>query len=743
MGPEVVSRNRNCEFNGPYAGRDLYITMYQESEREFVVTHNANIKPVSYFTGRETELQDLRQRIEEGRKSVLVSGMGGIGKTHICRKLFEEYWKKHAKGENCPFRHIGYIEYSGDMGSSLQSCLKFRRQDSPEQNQEAAWRELEYLASDGKLLLFVDNVNTGIGADSGLQRLNGIPGAVILTSRQASFSDEFEPYRIGFLPVEQCKEIYEKIRFRGSAGKVRPEEMQDLEHIIENMVGRHTITVELLAHLANTKAWTVKRLREELEEKGFRLTFHKNGEFVDIQKSYEVLYDLSDLTEAEKNILEAFSIFPYIPLDAETCNEWLLEDAGVSEDEDVLMGLYQKGWLQFDAVQESYALHPVFAQFIYEKYRPGMEKHQGLMKIYQKCAEMAGSGSVPENLNFIPFAETMLEKINTNHEIEKAEYLNNLAAFLAFIAEYEKAEELHEKSLEIFLRELGENHPNVAVLYNNLASISMDQGNYKKAEEFWKRSLRILRDIVGEAHKETMISYNGLAGTYLALGKYEEAEELLKKGIGICETTLGREHYVTLAAYDTLANVYAEMGEYKKAEKVCKESTRIRESLLGEDHLDLAVSYNNLGIIYFRQGEFEKAKELFEKSLQIRENVFGEDHIKITPAYHNLAEVYWKLGESGKARKLIYKGLQIKKRTFGEKHPDMINDYNLLAMIYEREGEYTAALKYCFKAYKICMEQLGPDHIHTQDVYAGMRLLWYEGMLRGDFNRWLEEKMKE
>ena len=337
MGPEIVNRNKGSIFYGDYVGRDniaVNIVMLQDSEREFVVTHNANIKPVSYFTGRETELQELRQRIEAGRKSVLVSGMGGIGKTHICRKLFEEYLNKHAEDGKCPFRHIGYVEYSGDMGGSLQSCLKFKQQDSPEQNQEAAWRELEYLAADGKLLLFVDNVDRLIGEDSGLQRLKGIPGAIVLTSRQISFGDEFEPYRIGFLGMEQCKEIYEKIRFEGSGKKVRPEEVLDLEYVIENLVGRHTITVELLAHLARTKPWSVKKLREELEEKGFRLTFHKDGELVNIQESYEVLYDLSELTEAEKNILEAFSVFPYLPLAAETCNEWLLADAGVSEDDD-------------------------------------------------------------------------------------------------------------------------------------------------------------------------------------------------------------------------------------------------------------------------------------------------------------------------------------------------------------------------------------------------------------------------
>ncbi len=128
MGPETVNRNRDSIFHGDYASRDLNVTnnyyaTFQDSEREFVVTHNANIKPVSYFIGRKAELRDLRQRIEEGRKSVLVSGMGGIGKTHICRKLFEEYVNQHADKRGEFFDHVGYIEYNGDMGSSLQSCL--------------------------------------------------------------------------------------------------------------------------------------------------------------------------------------------------------------------------------------------------------------------------------------------------------------------------------------------------------------------------------------------------------------------------------------------------------------------------------------------------------------------------------------------------------------------------------------------------------------------------------------------
>lgn len=243
----------------------MYITMMKDEDREFVVTHNANIKLVSYFTGRETELKELRQRIEEGRKSVLVSGMGGIGKTHICRKLFKEYLIKHNEGENEPFQYIGYVEYDGDMSSSLQSCLKFKKQDSPEQNQEAAWRELEYLALGGKLLLFVDNVDKTMVADPGLQKLNEIPGAIVLTSRRTSFGEGFEICPIGFLETEECRMIYEKIRFKGSGREVGTEEIHDLEYVLGDLAGKHTITVEFLAHLAYTKHWTVKRLREELE----------------------------------------------------------------------------------------------------------------------------------------------------------------------------------------------------------------------------------------------------------------------------------------------------------------------------------------------------------------------------------------------------------------------------------------------------------------------------------------------
>ena len=713
------------QYVGGNQTNNYYISMLQDSEREFVVTHNADIKPVSYFTGREMELQDLCQRIEEGRKSVLVSGMGGIGKTHICRKLFEEYINKHADGEDIPFYHIGYIEYNGDMDSSLMNCLKYRKQGNPEQNLEAAWEELKHLAADGKLLLFVDNVNVPVGEDAGLGRLKQIPGAVVLTSRRTSFSKEFEPYKIGFLSMEQCKKIYERIRYEDSGENVPEEDILDLEYIIENMAAGHTITVEFLAHLAYTKSWSVKRLHEELQSNGFRLQYKdEEDKLVNIQKSYEVLYDMSALTKAEQNILEAFSVFPYIPLSAETCNQWLLSDGGVSEDDDVLLSLYRKGWLQFDIEQGSITMHPVFAKFIYERCKPKLEGHRGLIEGCQKCLKIPKDGSALECQKYIPFAENILVKIDMEREMEQVQFMDVLAYLLRYIGGFQKAEVLYKKNLKIREKLYGEEHPDTAANYNNLVLLYKGQGKYREAEELCKKALQIREKIQGEEHPDTATSYNNLAGVYSAQGKYKEAEELYEKALWIREKMFGAEHSDTAASYNDLALLYENQGKYGEAEKLYEKALQIRTELLGEEHPDTATSYNNLAGVYGNLGKYKEAEKLYEKVLQISERVFGEEHPDTAASYNNLALLYESQGKYKKAEELHEKSLWISEKMFGEEHPDTATSYNNLAGAYRNHGRYREAEELYKKALWISEKLLGEEHPDTATSYSNLAVLY-------------------
>ena len=726
MGPEIVNRNKDSIFHGDFVGRDQNVTniiLFQDNEREFVVTHNANIKPVSYFTGRETELRELRQRIEDGRKSVLVSGMGGIGKTHICRKLFEEYVDKH---ENGSFQHIGYIEYDGEIDSSLQRCLKFKKQSDPEKNKEAVWQELEYLASSGKLLLFVDNVNVSIGEDPNLKRLMSIPGAIILSSRRRVFSKEFEPYRIGFLSIEQCKEIYEKIRYENSDTRITEEEEPDLEYIIETLVARHTITIEFLANLAWTNNWTVKRLRNELERNGFRLEYmDEEDKLVNIQKSYEILYDMSMLTEAEQNILEAFSVFPYNPLKAEMCNQWLLEDAGVSEEDNILSMLYRKGWMQYDMEQDSYAMHPVFAQFIYEKCRPKAEKHSKLIRSCEESLKIPESGSPLACQQYLPFAENIIRKTDLKKGEEHFKFVCTLAYLNQQIGEYEKSIKWYEEELCICENIWNKNNLNVAIIYNNLAGVFDCQGDYENAQRLYEKSLCIYERVLGKNHLDAAPVYNNLAGVYDRQGKYEDAQRLYEKCLFIYKSVLGEQSQYIASIYNNLAGVFDSRGEYAKAEELYKKSLEMNKRILGEEHPDIARNYNNLAAIYNSQGEYVKAQELYEKSLQINKRMLGENHPDTASSYSNLAVVYNRQGKYVKAKILYEKSLYIREKILGENHPDTATSYNNLAVMYYSQGNYQDAKKLYEKSLYIREKVLGENHPDTATSYNNLAVIYY------------------
>lgn len=395
-----------------------------------------------------------------------------------------------------------------------------------------------------------------------------------MTSRRTSFSKEFETYKIGFLSTEQCKKIYERIWYEDSGDNVPEEEILDLEYIIENMAAGHTITVEFLAHLAYTKSWSVKRLYEELQSNGFRLQYKdEEDKLVNIQKSYEVLYDMSALTKAEQSILEAFSVFPYIPLSVETCDRWLLSDAEVSEDDDILMGLYRKGWLQFDVEQERYALHPVFAQFIYDKCKPMAKKHLRLIQMCQESLDMSKGGSVLECQYYIPFVQNLIEKVDMGKGIERADYILGFADLLLGMAEYEKAEKWYKISLKIKEHVYGKVHPDIAQIYNMLGGVNI----YREGSEIVnEENLQMLKSVYGDNASGTIIRNNMLARLFGKRECYRRSLYYFFKAFRILFMKYGYEHLDTLIVCCNMEIAYTKWnpeGNFKQwLEEKMKES---------------------------------------------------------------------------------------------------------------------------------------------------------------------------
>ncbi|MGB3188457.1 MAG: CHAT domain-containing protein, partial [Limnoraphis sp.] len=119
-----------------------------------------------------------------------------------------------------------------------------------------------------------------------------------------------------------------------------------------------------------------------------------------------------------------------------------------------------------------------------------------------------------------------------------ANSLNNLALLYSDQGRYDEAEPLYQRSLAIYEKALGGNHPDVANSLHNLALLYRDQGRYSEAEPLYQRSLAIREKALGENHPDVAQSLNNLALLYQVQGDTTQAINFLSRGLDVEEQNL-------------------------------------------------------------------------------------------------------------------------------------------------------------------------------------------------------------
>ena len=207
-----------------------------------------------------------------------------------------------------------------------------------------------------------------------------------------------------------------------------------------------------------------------------------------------------------------------------------------------------------------------------------------------------------------------------------AQSLNNLAAFYVSTGRYSEAEPLYKRTLKIYEKALGKEHPDVAQSLNNLAELYRNTGRYVEAEPLYKRALEIREKALGKEHPYVATNLNNLAVLYETTGRYSDAEPLYKRALEIREKTLGREHPDVAQSLNNLAELYRVTGRYVEAEPLHKRSLEIWEKALGNEHPNVATSLSNLALLYAATDKHTESHNYFKRGISIgdlmRENVF-------------------------------------------------------------------------------------------------------------------------
>ena len=320
-------------------------------------------------------------------------------------------------------------------------------------------------------------------------------------------------------------------------------------------------------------------------------------------------------------------------------------------------------------------------------------------------------------------------------QLDEARRLSTRVNQLYLENEPDKALPLAERALDLRLKVLGPDHPDVGLMYFLLANLYTDKGEYDKAESLYERAIAIREKVLGKDHFSFAIIYNNLGILYKLRGDYVKAEEYYARTLAIREKILDPNHPAIAGILNNLGTVAMARGDKRKAREYYDRVLKIREKSNGADSLETALALNNIANLY---SDIPTAEPFYLRALAIREKALGPDDPDVGQTVYNLAVLYSSNGDFARAEPLAQRSLTIFENRLGESHPFVSYSLHLLAAINRNLGDYAKAEALYLRSIAI-KEKTQPFHPDLGLAYADLANLY---SLKGDIDKAIEYQAK-
>jgi CHAT domain-containing protein/tetratricopeptide (TPR) repeat protein len=154
---------------------------------------------------------------------------------------------------------------------------------------------------------------------------------------------------------------------------------------------------------------------------------------------------------------------------------------------------------------------------------------------------------------------------SSEHRLESAAALNNIAQIAVERQDFDQAEALFRQALDM-LDGVNDDVGLYAAVVNNLAHVR--KGDPGIAEQLHRQALDNQREKLGEDHPHYAVSLNNLAHVYKDQGRFAQAEPLFLQVMEILDRTVGLRHPQTLKAVSALLEIYEATGQQEAANRL-------------------------------------------------------------------------------------------------------------------------------------------------------------------------------
>ncbi|HEY6324969.1 MAG TPA: toll/interleukin-1 receptor domain-containing protein [Candidatus Cybelea sp.] len=680
------------------------------------------VRPVPGFSGREEELAMLASSLPRDSATVVVQGLGGVGKSSVVREFawhnreqFSVVWWLNSQSE------AGIAEGLLRLGSLFVRGLD-QHADRRAAAQQVASSMLGGFSK--PVLLVFDNLEE----ERLLHAWRPPSGSCVLaTSRNAAWGAD-----ITVVPLETWRFDTAVGYLQRESGRIDVTEA-DAREIVEAL---GALPLALAHAAASLRGMRMVTPRKYLERIGLHLKNAPRG--VEYPQSVFATFTTA-IAQAESEAPGAAAVLSFAASFAPDaipdelfrqpaeCYCAQLRDT-IADDlrsDEALGALDRLSLLSFSEASRSYGIHRLVAL-------AALDRIADDRAAWQRCAIAAADAAFPavrfENWaqceRLLPHARAALDALPQDTEfIPAARLAHECAAYLRERGDYSAAEMLANRELDILERTPGVDHLDVATSLSQLALVYYQQGRYEQSNELHARALKIREQAHGENHIEVAKCLHLLANVAYQQARYDEAEALHKRAIAIREAALGPGHIDVARNLNDLANVIYEQGRVEEALSLYNSALATLEKTVGPDHPLFPTLLNNLATIYEEQGRYSEAESVQKRALMMLEKALGADHPTVATSLHNLGIVYRLQERYDEAISLFTRSLAIREPALGTEHPDVARSLHELATVYYHKARYEEAEPLQKRALAIRERAFGPMHAETAMSINGLALL--------------------
>lgn len=312
-----------------------------------------------------------------------------------------------------------------------------------------------------------------------------------------------------------------------------------------------------------------------------------------------------------------------------------------------------------------------------------------------------------------------------NHE-KTAVVVSRLAGLLDTLQRFDEAGALHRRALAICEQRFGRYHVETSASVNNLGMSHFGQQRIREAEKHFREALEIRETVLGAGHPQTAKILTNLGNTLSLMQQFDEAEARFRRALAICEDNLPPGHRDIATSLIGLAGFLEMLGRYEEAEQLYARALTIREQVLGANHPDTAISLTKVAMQRQALGDFDAAGRLFESALETVTSRFGATHSRTAGAVTSLAALLQSQGRYEEAEPLYRRALAIYESIGGADDPAVARALIQLARLLQEQHRLDEAEAPALRALQICEQVHGSEHFFTAnaiDTVASLRFL--------------------